>query len=1263
MAFTQQARSRLQKFVKTARKILENDFRGQLQSIYGMDPATGAIADLQRLHHLNTTKFETASDLREIYAHYRAQASTLGDADSAATLRRILREQTQTALHRLCAIRMAEERGVLQSALSKGMHSDGFTNYKMVVGSSLGSSFDAYEKFLKSTFDELAQDLPQLFDRTLPYGLLFPREKPLMDLLDEINAGDLSASGNEKSFWAEDETIGWIFQYFNSEEDFATMRGQKNKNPKNSYELAVRNQFFTPRYVVEFLVDNTLGRRWAEITHGNTKLLSLCHSLIWNESRSDMPGSLRDPRSIRVLDPACGSMHFGLYAYNLLEVIYEECWNWLAEDPSRRLRSTPEGTLALQHTYNCKADFLRDVPRLILTYNLFGVDIDVRATQIASLALWLRAQRALNQQGLPSNQRPQLGAGHVVAAVAPPPEQDLAKKIKLQFSKRACAGFQALSLNFLRLIPETGILLPLEDSLKSVEDALLQQSEQPSLFGDDVGKQFSLALESSAWENQRDAVQAALGSYIEEAGHSFQEQLFARDAAQCLKLIDLCTSRFDVIVMNPPFGAPADGSRDALGKFYPSTKKEIIGMFILRMLRLLNPHGYVGAISSRTVFFQDSTAKWRKEVLYTNTSMPVFLDLGPNVMDNALVESAAYVIGSGKSGANTVFIDATKTDRTSSISSFLQNDSHQIQKKLQSFESAPDGAVIYFARDDVLAVYADSSLKSVTAKQGLATGDNDRFVRLFWESEPSAKKWLPLAKGGEATPFYGDVPTEINWARNGEEIKQDICFKYPYLKGNYSFVVKNEDAYYRPCLTWTLRANSLSLRVFPQDGIFDHGGSCVFVAQDDPEKLLATLAVLNSRAFQNLMAVRLQWVEGNSRYECGMLSSTPFPAFNTENKEALAQWAKQNFNARRKLDSVNEESRAFVLPEVIQLANEELNRECELTVIEQTQQQIDSKVDELYGLQSQIIAKQEKSRQLPIPDDTEKQNRLLSWAVGVAFGRFDWRLATGERDIPAWGEPFDAYPALAPGRLPTRDSPLIPNQGIFAMDPSHDKDLERAVQTVLETCGLNVNIDIGKWLEREFFKFHLGIYSAAARVAPIYWPIGTTSGSYVLWLYYPKLSSSMLYAVLNDCIDPKLELEKRNLAELHQQAQNGAVRRQLERKATFISELTVLREKLQQLADTYQVHFDDGVAINAVRFMPLIQSKEWLKKLEKTKSDLEGGKLDWSETAADLYPERVKEACKKNPSIRLAHVSRNWFPEDQTNDEQKRAEGLIHENC
>lgn len=909
--------------------------------------------------------------------------------------------------------------------------------------------------------------------------------------------------------------------------------------------------------------------------------------------------------------------------------------------------------LPLQSAYDTKEAFLRAVPGLIIANNLYGVDIDVRATQIASLALWLRAHRSLAQLRVPSVERGSMGRGNVIAATAPPPEKNLRARVQNALTGSASHGFKALESDFLRLIPETGILLPLEDSLKSVKEASAAAYSREiagDLFGGEPeGTQLHLVLESSDWDRQRDAVRSALNLYIKEAGHSFQERLFAQDADDCLRLIELCTLKFDAIVMNPPFGSPTDGSRETLGKLFPTTKKEIIGMFILRMIRMLKSGGYVGTISSRTLFFQTSTEKWREEVLFGNTNMPVFLDLGLGVMDGAMVEAAAYVIGSGKSDEKTVFVNAIHAGKSDAMVAFVHDDKNQTVKALDSFESAPGRALVYFAGDDILGVYGNKQYGFVRPSQGLATADNDRYVRLAWEVESAQKSWVPLAKGGEARPFYGDVPTEVNWASDGDEVKKDICFKYPYLKGNYSFVVKNESDYFHPGLTWSHRAQSLQLRVFPKDGIFDRKGCCVFVTNDDTEQLLSTMAILNSRAFQNLVAFRISWVEGNSCYECGLLSSTPFPKFDEDNRKLLAAWAEQNFNARRKLDSVNEESRAFVLPELIQVANEELNREAELKLIIESQDAIDQKADELYGLKSKRIEKQEKSRQLPAPTDLEKKNRLVSWAVGVAFGRFDWRLAIGEREIPAVGGPFDSYPALAPGRLPAGDAPLVPNSGIFVMDPSHSKDLTAAVRQVFQTCFLDDTIDIHEWLVKDFFKFHLGTYSAAARVAPIYWPIGTASGSYVLWLYYPKLSSNMLFGALNEFVDPKLLAETRRYEEMQREASEPttAQRRELERQAVFIAELNALRDKLQNLANTFNVHFDDGVALNAVRFMPLIQSKDWLKKLEKTKAALEKGELDWSETAADLYPERVRQACKKTPSIKLAHSKRDWFDADE----------------
>ena len=185
--------------------------------------------------------------------------------------------------------------------------------------------------------------------------------------------------------------------------------------PRNSRELAVRNQFFTPRYVVEFLVDNTLGRLWFNWTGGQTGLRDRCQYLLVKPDEQPEPAKrLRDPRTIKLLDPACGSMHFGLYAFDLFLEIYREAWAWEQTHGPGCLDTETGGSADLKplsQTYADQDAFLHDVPRLIIEHNIYGVDIDPRAAQIASLALWLRAQRAWHEAGVKAKDRPQVGQG------------------------------------------------------------------------------------------------------------------------------------------------------------------------------------------------------------------------------------------------------------------------------------------------------------------------------------------------------------------------------------------------------------------------------------------------------------------------------------------------------------------------------------------------------------------------------------------------------------------------------------------------------------------------------------------------------------------------------------------------------------------------------------------------------------------------------------------------------------------------------------
>ncbi|MEN3951267.1 SAM-dependent methyltransferase [Iodidimonas sp. SYSU 1G8] len=629
MAFDDATRARLNRFVGKVRGILTEEFTRQLQQVYGLDPMTGNSADLESLVHLDDRRLETASVLRQILDHYLAAESDTGGAARRNVLKRIVREQAFTVLNRLAALRMMEVRGLITESIGRGTQSQGFRLYQAVVNGALGETGEAYQIYLFSLFDHFAADLTSLFDRHAPQSLLFPREPALNDVLQELLAPDLA------SLWAEDETIGWIYQYFNSKEERKAMR-EASQAPRNSRELAVRNQFFTPRYVVEFLVDNTLGRLWFNWTGGETCLRDRCQYLLVKPDEASEPlGRLRDPRTIKLLDPACGSMHFGLYAFDLFQAIYREAWDWEQSNGPNELDRATGGSPDLKplpETYADQDAFLRDVPRLIIEHNIYGVDIDPRAAQIASLALWLRAQRAWHQAGVKAKDRPQVGRGHVVAAVAPPAEVDLRKRFMEELDPLDAELFEK-TLFVLKGLPELGVLLQVERELPALVRAVF--GEHGDLFREE---------DVAQWRKAEVRLRDALTEFARAARSTYQGRLFADDALQGLLMIDHCREVFDVVVMNPPFGALASSTKAEMTKAYPNSKNDLLAIFVERGLSLMRSGSRIGAITSRTCFFLSSFQKWREEVVLAIAKPEVMADLGLGVMDDAMVEAAAYVL-------------------------------------------------------------------------------------------------------------------------------------------------------------------------------------------------------------------------------------------------------------------------------------------------------------------------------------------------------------------------------------------------------------------------------------------------------------------------------------------------------------------------------------------------------------------------------------------------------------------------------------------
>lgn len=626
MAFDQPTRNRLQRFVTEARRVLEEEFTRQLQNDYGLDPVSGTASPLENLRHIDDQQRETARILRDTLAHYCAGP----DTDRKAGLERIVREQAFTILNRLAALRMAEARGLLIESVSNAYQAKGFQLYARLAGTGLGETGDAYRAYLQSVCDELSQDLPALFDRYAPQGRLFPRETALLEVIALIDHGEI------EPLWAEDETIGWIYQYFNSKEERKAMR-EASQAPRNSRELAVRNQFFTPRYVVEFLVDNTLGRLWFNWTGGQTDLRDRCqYLLVKPDERPEPLNRLRDPRTIKLLDPACGSMHFGLYAFDLFQEIYREAWIWEQTQGPGSLDIETCGSPDLKplcQAYADHDDFLRDLPRLIIEHNIYGVDIDPRAAQIASLALWLRAQRAWDDAGMKAKDRLQIGRGQVVAAVAPPAEAGLRKRFMEQLDPLDAELFEQ-TLFMLKGLPELGVLLQVEKELP----ALMRK-----VFGV-TGDLLHTTSRSSSWAEIEERLREALKDYTRAARSSYQGRLFAEDALQGLRMIDHCREVFDVVVMNPPFGALASATKAEMTKAYPNSKNDLLAIFVERGLALMRGRARIGAITSRTCFFLSSFQKWREEVVLGKTKPEIMADLGLGVMDDAMVEAAAYVL-------------------------------------------------------------------------------------------------------------------------------------------------------------------------------------------------------------------------------------------------------------------------------------------------------------------------------------------------------------------------------------------------------------------------------------------------------------------------------------------------------------------------------------------------------------------------------------------------------------------------------------------
>ncbi len=604
-----ETRNAIERATQRLRTLLEEDFAAQLYGDFDVNASGGWAETAGR--HLSPQRVLQRRKIVAALEHKRATGLTA--ADSVADY---LRDVAFTTLNRFVALKMLEARELVQECVTRGEQSSGYREFcGLAPGVALLPDAAGYRLYIESLFDELSTEIKVLFDRRDPASVLWPRRATFEQLLENLNVSELSA------VWCEDETIGWVYQYFNSEDDRHEARYDahgKPKAPQNARELAVRNQFFTPRYVVQFLTDNTLGRIWYEMRNTKTALTERCEYLVRKPEETFVPRSQKDPRDLRVLDPACGSGHFLLYAFELLVTIYEEAH----ADPESPISEVTGRTL--QEDCPTLEALHQALPSLILAHNLHGVDIDARCAQIAQLALWMRVQRAYRDFGIKREDRPPIRKSNIVVAEPLVTGDRLTEEFVTRLGDEALGRVFRELIDTLKLAGDLGILL-------RVENLLTRPSESGQI---------------DYLEPPEERIREALLRFVAEEGTRFntRKRLFADDAAHGLGLLETAEKKFDVVLMNPPFGAGSTRAKKDFERAYPKTKNDVYAAFVERGIELLTNRGRLGAITSRTGFFLSSFQKWREEVLLKRAPPAVFADLGIGVLDSAMVETAAYCL-------------------------------------------------------------------------------------------------------------------------------------------------------------------------------------------------------------------------------------------------------------------------------------------------------------------------------------------------------------------------------------------------------------------------------------------------------------------------------------------------------------------------------------------------------------------------------------------------------------------------------------------
>lgn len=811
--------------------------------------------------------------LKEIVDYHAQSADSYADARKKA-----INECTFTLFNRLAAIKVMEDKGFFPEIIMRrdenGKRSAQHNEWLEENPERRNDERQGLLPFFIDRFASLSDQYP-IFRTDHPYALM-PRADEVNEIIDAFNA--VSADPDcGPDIWRGDDILGWLYENFNVVEK----QQLKESGEKTEYDkVSLQSQVYTPQWVVKFLVDNTVGKMYLEMfpeSDIDSKPDSDTEEIKYRIANrpTEKTRNFKPLEQWHIIDPACGSGNFLIYTMSLLYDLY------------------------IDQIENFGADYSkRDIPALIVENNLYGVDLDERAVQLSQIALRIKA-RELGGRRFHSPKKTNVVCSNFIL---PDYEQVRHMVEWSDWDKQQAATVEKV-WNDLTQASKFGSLVRVEQPLRELVER--QSIAKEGLFaGED---------ETSLFGFRRNAIESIRDQFRRYVTTNSFTSTKVEDA---LTFLDILSTPFDVAVTNPPYTDSADYGDILKGYIDLNYKKpynvysNLYAAFIHRCWELTSNDGKIGIIHPMTFMYIKSFEDVRKFIL-EKTHINLFVEYGlSNLFGSVMVDPAFYVLEKGEKSVESIFMSYdqyTRTPEEKRKKEYCLSDLIDLcegrensrvyrlpQDKLRQIKSWP---FIYWISDDFRTKFTENqSLDDlIDIRQGIATGDNNRFVRFWWETDKSdwsefhpsdLKKWVTYSKGGPYNKWYGNLWLKVAFDKDNERLLTTM--------GNH---LPSKQYYFKESITYCgSGSKGTSFRYYPAGGLFDVGGSCIFPASSYSNNYYI-LGFLNSKIGFYIA----DCFNPTANIQVGDLKRVPFIIPNAKTEAFVEAIVKNNINIKKHL--------------------------------------------------------------------------------------------------------------------------------------------------------------------------------------------------------------------------------------------------------------------------------------------------------------------------------------------------------------------------